>query len=196
MTRVEVLEFMQAHRYAVQASASAMGTPQAAVVGFAVSDSLEIVFDTLDSSRKAQNLKVNKRVSLVIGGLIPGDERTVQLDGIADQPQGSELERLKTVYYKSFPDGSRRLAWPGLTYFPGASHMAPLQRLQQGSPCDSRAQRAGVSDAAIGRNPLIIRLHSARACLAEPLSFPSVPAKRAPDLPALAVPAVAVTSKK
>jgi len=117
VTRVEVLEFMQAHRYAVQASASAMGTPQAAVVGFAVSDSLEIVFDTLDSSRKAQNLKVNKRVSLVIGGLIPGDERTVQLDGIADQPQGSELERLKTVYYKSFPDGSRRLAWPGLTYF-------------------------------------------------------------------------------
>ena len=117
MTRAEVLEFMQTHRYAVQASASAMGAPQAAVVGFAVTDSLEIVFDTLDSSRKAQNLKLNKRVSLVIGGLTPGDERTVQLDGIADQPQGSELERLKMVYYKSFPDGSRRLAWPGLTYF-------------------------------------------------------------------------------
>lgn len=91
MTRVEVLEFIRAHRYAVQALASPTGTPQVAVVGFAVSDSLKIVFDTLDSSRKARNLTVNQKVSLVIGGLIPGDERTVQREALLINRGGPSL---------------------------------------------------------------------------------------------------------
>jgi ribosomal protein S18 acetylase RimI-like enzyme len=111
-----VLTFLHRHRLAVQASVSPAGAPQAAVVGYGVSDRLEIVFDTLDSTRKAQNLRGNSRIALTIGGLTAGDERTVQLEGIADEPAGLELEALKRVYYAAYPDGPTRLSWPGLIY--------------------------------------------------------------------------------
>lgn len=111
-----LLEFLRRHRLAVQASVSAAGSPQAAVVGFAVTDQFEIVFDTLDSSRKARNLRQNNRLALVIGGSNDGDERTVQYEGVADEPSGAELERLKQVYYAAYPDGPSRLSWPGLIY--------------------------------------------------------------------------------
>jgi general stress protein 26 len=111
-----LLEFLRRHRLAVQASVSATGGPQAAVVGFAVTDQFEIVFDTLDSTRKARNLRQNSRLALVIGGSNDGDERTVQYEGVADEPSGSELERLKQVYYGVYPDGPSRLSWPGLIY--------------------------------------------------------------------------------
>jgi len=107
---------MRAHRLAVQATASTDGAPQAAVVGFAVSDRFEIVFDTLASTRKALNIRANARVAFVIGGLKKNDERTVQFEGVADEPTGPELERLKRIYYEVFPDGRERLSWPGLIY--------------------------------------------------------------------------------
>lgn len=73
-----LLEFLRIHRLAVQSSVSAAGAAQAAIVGFAVTDRFEIVFDTLATTRKARNLRQNPRVALVIGGWTPGDERTVQ----------------------------------------------------------------------------------------------------------------------
>jgi hypothetical protein len=111
-----LLAFIREHRFAVQASVSTAGAPQAAVVGFAVSDRFEIVFDTLASTRKVVNLRRNPRLALVIGGLAPGDERTVQYEGVADEPTGAELERIKAVYYLAHPDGPSRLEWPGLVY--------------------------------------------------------------------------------
>jgi hypothetical protein len=116
MTKTELLEFMRAHRVAVQASVSSVGGAQAAVVGIGVTDDLEIVFDSVDTTRKVQNLRQNQRIAFVIGGLAPGDERTVQYDGIADEPLGPELEKLKAVYYAAHPDGPDRLSWPGLVY--------------------------------------------------------------------------------
>jgi general stress protein 26 len=93
-----------------------MHFPQAAVVGIAVTDEFEIVFDTLESTRKAMNLRQNSQVALVIGGLNAGDERTAQLEGTADEPKGAELERIKAAYYSAYPDGPTRLSWPGLIY--------------------------------------------------------------------------------
>ncbi len=112
----ELLQFLRQHRLAIQASVSVNGAPQAAVVGIAVTDRLELVFDTLGSTRKAQNLRRNPKVALVIGGLMPGDERTAQYEGVADEPVGDELERLKNAYYAVYPDGRSRLSWPGLVY--------------------------------------------------------------------------------
>jgi hypothetical protein len=53
---------------------------------------------------------------LVIGGMVDGDERTVQFEGITDEPTGNELEQLKELYFVRFPDGRDRQHWPGLTY--------------------------------------------------------------------------------
>ena len=113
MTRSELLSFLRRHRYAVQASSADDGAPQAAVVGIAVSDQLEIIFDTLGTSRKAQNLRRNARIALVVGW---DDEQTVQLEGRADEPAGDELNRIKAVYFASFPDGPEREQWPEITY--------------------------------------------------------------------------------
>jgi general stress protein 26 len=116
MTARALLDFLRSHRLAVQASVSPTSASQAAVVGFAITDQFEIVFDTIESTRKAQNLRQNPKIALVVGGLLAGDERTVQYEGIADEPSGPELERLKRVYYDAYPDGPSRLSWPGLIY--------------------------------------------------------------------------------
>jgi len=116
MTTSDLVRFIRGHRYAVQASVSGTASSQAAVVGIAVSDDLEIVFDTLDSTRKLANLRHNPSISFVIGGCVPGDERSLQYEGVADEPAGAELERLKRIYYEQFPDGPSRLSWAGLVY--------------------------------------------------------------------------------
>jgi general stress protein 26 len=114
MTRDELVAFIRRHKWGVEASVGGSGQPQAAVVGVAVSDGLELVFDTLGSTRKAANLRRDPRVAFVIGW---DQERTVQVEGLADEPAGAELERLKTVYFAHFPDGPSRESWPGITYF-------------------------------------------------------------------------------
>lgn len=114
MNSAELLGFLRKHRYAVQASTQASGAPQAAVIGIAVSDQLELVFDTLGTTRKAHNLRRDPRIALVVGW---DDEQTVQLEGTADEPSGEELARLKRVYFARFPDGPEREQWPHITYF-------------------------------------------------------------------------------
>lgn len=88
------------------------GSPQAAVVGVAISDDLEIVFDTVTSTRKYQNLIKDPRIALVIGW----DEVTAQIEGIADFPTGAELERIRECYFVAYPDGRDRLSWSGITH--------------------------------------------------------------------------------
>lgn len=109
MDRRDLVEFLRQHRYAVQASVSSQGKPQAATVGIAVSDNLEIIFDTLKSTRKYENLKKNPAISFVVGG---DGGQTIQYEGIADEPEGSELERIRKIYFSVFPDGKDRLGWP------------------------------------------------------------------------------------
>ena len=116
MTRAELLTFMRRYRMAVQTSVSRSGAPQAAVVGVAVGNDFEVVFDTLQTTRKAQNLRVNPRVALVFGGWGVGEEQTVQYEGVADKPIGAELERVRELYFGVYPDGRERLAWAGLIH--------------------------------------------------------------------------------
>ena len=113
MNRTDVLRFLRQYKLAIVATSAADGAAQAAVVGFAVSDRLEIVFDTLESTRKHLNLRKDPRAALVIGW---DDARTAQIQGVADFPQGEELERMKNVYFEVYPDGRERLAWPGITH--------------------------------------------------------------------------------
>lgn len=113
MTRSELVHFLRQHRLAVQASVAAGGAPQAAVVGFGVSDDAEIVFDTLTTTRKYRNLAADPRIALVIGW---DHEATAQIEGVVDFPTGAELARVRDVYFAAYPDGRDRLAWPGITH--------------------------------------------------------------------------------
>jgi hypothetical protein len=116
MTRAELLAFMRTQRHAAVASTTPEGSPQAAVVGFVVTDDFEIFFDTLDSTRKARNLRADVRAALVVGGFEADAQRTVQVDGTADLPTGVELDELKQLYFERFIDGPQRQAWKGLIY--------------------------------------------------------------------------------
>jgi hypothetical protein len=116
MTRTDLLAFMRGIPLAVETSVSPAGGPQAALVGIVVTDAFEVLFDTLDTTRKVHNLRKNRRIAFVIGGWTAGDERTVQFEGVADEPEGAELECLKELYFIRFPDGRQRQSWPGLIY--------------------------------------------------------------------------------
>ena len=114
MNRKQLVEFMRAQKWAVEASVSSESTPQAAVIGVAVTDALELVFATMGDTRKAKNLRANPRVAFVIGW---DDGKTLQYEGVADEPTGDELARLKQAYFAKFPDGVEREGWDGITYF-------------------------------------------------------------------------------
>jgi general stress protein 26 len=134
MNRKELLAFMRGQSLAVQASVSPSGAPQAAIVGIVVSDRFEIFFDTIESSRKATNLRREPRIAFVIGGLLDGDERTVQYEGVADEPRGSDLQRFKRLYFKRFPDGRERQNWPGITYLRARSQWIRYSDCNQDPP--------------------------------------------------------------
>ncbi len=104
--------FISRHRYAVVSSVSDAGTPQSALVGIAVTDALEIVFDTMRATRKYRNLIARPACSVVVGS----GEHTLQLDGVAFEPQGDALLRYRDVYLAVWPDGRERLEWDGLTH--------------------------------------------------------------------------------
>jgi pyridoxine/pyridoxamine 5'-phosphate oxidase len=98
----------------VAGSISTDGAPQSALVGIAVTEDLEIVFDTLNTTRKYRNLVSNSKASVVVGW---EGETTAQFEGEAFLPEGEELARYKEVYFSKWPDGVDRQNWPGLVYF-------------------------------------------------------------------------------
>ena len=131
MTRDELVRFLRRYKLAVQSSVAPGGAPQAAIVGFAVSDELEIVFDTVESTRKHANLRADPRIALVIGW---DDAITAQIEGMADFPQGAELERIRECYFVVYPDGRDRLAWPGITHVRVRPHWVRYSDFTQDPP--------------------------------------------------------------
>ena len=110
----EVFRFMDNERLGVLTTATRTGHPQAALMGFAVTPELEIIFDTVRSSRKYLNLKQNPRVAWVVGCT---SEVTVQYEGEAEELEGTALAKYKPIYFQKFPDGPARENWAGMTYF-------------------------------------------------------------------------------
>jgi|SRR6516165_499032 pyridoxine/pyridoxamine 5'-phosphate oxidase len=110
----ETYRFMNEQRLGVLATTDGAGRPEAALMGFAVTPELEVIFDTVKSSRKYPNLKQNPRVAWVIGWT---NEVTVQYEGVAQELTGEELAKYKKPYFAAFPDGPTRESWPGITYF-------------------------------------------------------------------------------
>ena len=115
MTEADLYAFMEKCRLGVLGTIG-QSTPQSALVGIAVTDQLEIIFDTVKSSRKYPNLIARRACSFVIGGWGAG-EQTVQYEGEAAELKSPELERYQTTYFGAWPDGPARMSWPGIVYF-------------------------------------------------------------------------------
>lgn len=114
MTNEFIYDQIRQFRLAVLATTSGDHQPEAAVVGIAITNDLEIVFDTVRSSRKYRNLIAQPKVALVIGWK---NETTIQYEGDVVE-LGPDDEAYRETYYAVFPDGRDRTAtWEGLTHF-------------------------------------------------------------------------------
>ncbi len=102
MNRAAIHQFVSQHRYALISSLGPNNTPQSALIGIAVSENLEIIFDTVKSSRKYPNVIANPNCSLVIGW---ENEQTLQFEGLAHEPQGPDLAQYQKIYFQTWPDG-------------------------------------------------------------------------------------------
>ncbi|HXB45903.1 MAG TPA: pyridoxamine 5'-phosphate oxidase family protein [Puia sp.] len=115
MTKEFIYHFIKQHILAVITTCSKENRPEAALIGIAVSEDIEIIFDTVKSSRKYLNIMGNPFVAMVIGW---DDETTVQYEGKATILSGQESQYLKEIYYDVYKDGRQRAdTWPGLVHF-------------------------------------------------------------------------------
>jgi hypothetical protein len=118
MEQSELLQYLRSHQLGILGTRTPSGEPQGALVGYAVAPDLEILFDTLRTTRKYANMMAHPRVSFTVGNTVgKGDERTVQYEGVAEELAGEPLARLQPVYFATWPDGAERTHWPHITWF-------------------------------------------------------------------------------
>jgi hypothetical protein len=112
----ELLTYMRSHKLAVVGSLGADNTPQAALVGIAVTSDLQVVFDTVSTSRKHGNLLRDTRASVTFSG--PG-EQTLQMEGNATPVSMTDATDAVylSAYYAAWPDGRDRAKWPKIAYW-------------------------------------------------------------------------------
>ncbi|MGZ3750543.1 MAG: pyridoxamine 5'-phosphate oxidase family protein [Mucilaginibacter sp.] len=110
-----VYQFIKQQALGVVATTNRANDPESALVGIAVSVNLEIIFDTVKTSRKYHNILHNHKVSLVVGW---DNETTVQFEGeAAVLGDDVESDNLREVYFRAYPDGRERAeTWPGLVH--------------------------------------------------------------------------------
>ena len=109
----EVFDIIRRKRLAVVSTVHDSGAPEAALVGFALTERDEVVFDTLGSSRKAVNIVRRPAAALVIGW---ENDTSIQIEGVARRPQGDDLAYAKAAYFREWPDGRGRENWPDIAY--------------------------------------------------------------------------------
>jgi pyridoxine/pyridoxamine 5'-phosphate oxidase len=113
MTLEEVFDIAKTKRYLIVSTVNESGAPEAALMGFALTQAKEVVFDTLSTSRKAVNLARNPAAALVVGW---DDSISLQIEGVARRPVGADLASAKDAYFRAWPDGRARENWPNIAY--------------------------------------------------------------------------------
>jgi general stress protein 26 len=110
----DVFDIVRRKRLLVVSTVDPANAPEAALLGFALTQQNEIVFDTLSDSRKAHNLARNPAAALVVGW---DDNVSIQIEGEARRPEGDDLAGAKEAYFREWPDGREREHWPNIAYF-------------------------------------------------------------------------------
>lgn len=75
-----------------------------------VTPGLEILFETTDATRKIRNMQEDPRVAFVIGW---ENNRTLQYEGVVDEPSGRDREQAFAQYFSVFPNKLSHRHWPG-----------------------------------------------------------------------------------
>jgi Pyridoxamine 5'-phosphate oxidase len=114
MTERDIYDFMAKRKLGVLGTIGRTNLPQSSLVGIAVTKELEIVFDTVKTSRKYGNLVARPDCSFAVGW---EGEQTVQYEGEAAELSGNELVRLQGLYFETWPECRVHLTWPDIVYF-------------------------------------------------------------------------------
>jgi general stress protein 26 len=116
ITEHDVFSYMRRHKFAVIATTEATGAPHASRVGIATTDALELVFDTLASTRKHANLQREPRVAVMFTG---PDQQTLEYEGVAFPVSVSDTadNEYRELYYSVWPDGRERAKLPYVAYW-------------------------------------------------------------------------------
>ena len=108
----EALAFLRVAPLGAISTVNEDGSPEVAVVNLAVTNELELIFETLHTTRKCENLRRDPRVAIVVWH----GEETLQYEGIADEPDHYALEPLLETYFAAQPQALNHCGWPGLIY--------------------------------------------------------------------------------
>src|SRR5437763_6355980 len=114
MTKTDLYFFLANCRLGVLGTIGPDDGPQSSLVGIAVNENLEIVFDTVRRSRKYANLIARPPCSFSVGWT---GEQTVQYEGVAEELTGSALPPYQDIYFSVWPECRGHLSWPDITYF-------------------------------------------------------------------------------
>src|SRR5215472_318633 len=112
LTKKAALDFLKGVDLGAIATATARSGPQVALINFAVTDDLELIFETIQTTRKCENLREDPRVAFMAWR---GDQ-TLQYEGVADEPDEFALRELLDVYFAAVPEARGHQGWPGLIY--------------------------------------------------------------------------------
>jgi pyridoxine/pyridoxamine 5'-phosphate oxidase len=116
LTAADLYASLAKERLGVLGTIGPTGKPQSALVGIAITPQLEIVFDTVKSSRKYLNLHAQPACTFVTGGW-GTTEQTIQYEGVAEELKSPALGWYQEIYFQAWPDGPARMRWPGIVYF-------------------------------------------------------------------------------
>jgi PPOX class probable F420-dependent enzyme len=114
-SKSEVLAFVRLHRFAVLATVGPDGAPQSALINIASTNELQIVFDTLSTSRKHANLQRDPRAAVTFSG---PEEQTLQFEGLAKPVSATDNADYdyREGYYEVWPH-RREGAEPDTVYW-------------------------------------------------------------------------------
>jgi hypothetical protein len=113
------------------------GQPQSALLGMAVTQQLEIIFDTVNSSRKHPNLKKHPRVAWVLGCTT---EVTVQYEGVAEGVGGRTVGQVQKDLFRRISGWTRTGELAGHYLFCCAANLGQILRLQPRESEDGGAE--------------------------------------------------------
>ena len=99
-----ILDFLKTQLLGVIATLDEKNNkPEAALVGFTELPTLELIFGTLNDTRKFANLQSNSKIAFVV----PGPDMTVQYEGVARMVEGAELEECRNLHLVKNPRAAR-----------------------------------------------------------------------------------------
>ena len=106
--KLQVLEVLARHKLCVIATVDEQSRPEAAIVGFSHSETLELLIGTSHKTRKYANLMRNPHSAVVIGDTIA----EVQYEGAVRQLEQAELNDQLKERFQKLPGNEQYLQDP------------------------------------------------------------------------------------